>query len=354
MPSAKVIVGRALLLVMAAAVAAVAVELTMRWFLPAEEAVSEDPFFDRSPVVYLPEPERFHPWQGGGEEPVRVAVIGDSITLGSGVQPDDSYGRRLERLLNMNAGVRPAHVLPFAKSGTSTTMQLGFLEQALTWGADVVVLGVSLNDAEDWDAEAELKAWRADMMPRVPAGWVASILRSSHLLSWAYRKVEDIRCNRGFVQYHENLYADTYSGWLGMQDALKKFAARCAGSEVAFVVIVFPHLAVDLDRDRYVFGFVHEKIVRAATDAGADCLDLFDVFEGRSPIRLQAIPKLDAHPSEIGHRIAAEALFEHLLASGVIDEAYRPVNSSKLALEHWERIRLRMREPEHFQLRDGE
>ena len=93
MPSAKVMVGRALLLVMAVTAAAAGVELTMRWFLPTRESVEADPFFDRSPIAYLPEPERFHPWPGGEEEPLRIAVIGDSITLGSGVQPDDSYGR---------------------------------------------------------------------------------------------------------------------------------------------------------------------------------------------------------------------------------------------------------------------
>ena len=44
---------------------------------------------------------------------------------------DDAYPARLERLLNLNEGTRPAQVRVYAASGTSTESQRGFVLRAL-------------------------------------------------------------------------------------------------------------------------------------------------------------------------------------------------------------------------------
>jgi hypothetical protein len=47
-------------------------------------------------------------------------------------------------------------------------------------------------------------------------------------------------------------------------------------------------------------------------------VDLFPCFKDMDQSRLQYIPYKDSHPSEIAHRIAAEALWQDLVHSGLL------------------------------------
>ena len=46
--------------------------------------------FDRSPALFLPQSGRQHPWSSSEEDTFLIAVIGDSFTVGEGVQRDDA------------------------------------------------------------------------------------------------------------------------------------------------------------------------------------------------------------------------------------------------------------------------
>ena len=152
----------------------VAVEIFMR-VLDVGKSVKFDSTFDRPAVSYLPDGEgRLHPWSRGETNIFRIAVIGDSFTLGSGCQWDDSYPWRLQRLLNLNEGVRPAEVRVFAKAGTSTEVQLSrFFKPMLEWRPDLLILCIYLNDTENWADRATLNSMREPMNPRVPGPRVA-------------------------------------------------------------------------------------------------------------------------------------------------------------------------------------
>ncbi len=51
-------------------------------------------YFDRSTTYFYPDRERLNPWAENHPDPLRIAVIGDSITAGAGVQRLDTYARR--------------------------------------------------------------------------------------------------------------------------------------------------------------------------------------------------------------------------------------------------------------------
>lgn len=107
---------RSVLVAAGLAMPLVALELVLRLTGaggPATHGVS----FDRERFHYLPEPERANPWLAGvGKEGevLTLAVVGDSFAVGQGVDWDDALPARLERLLNLNAGVPPADVRAFA------------------------------------------------------------------------------------------------------------------------------------------------------------------------------------------------------------------------------------------------
>lgn len=285
--------------------------------------------FDRSPSLYLAEQGREHPWSTGDDEGLAIAMIGDSLTAGSGVQQDDAYPARLERLLNLNEDTPPVEVRTYARSGTNTHYQLRFLRRALVEKPDLVLLGVFVNDAED----LEIINWRDVVLPRVPTGWRADLLRASHSLAWLYQRLEHRRIQRAYTGYLREIYHPDFPGWERFNRALGVFAGTCHKEEVPLVAIVLPS-AGSLGPE-YPFDFVHEKIHGALAAQQIPYFDLLKIFRNRSPDRLSVLPGVDGHFNEIGHRMVAEAVLGYLLRADHIPAAYAPRLVTPQGEEHW-------------------
>ena len=312
---------------------------------PAPDGEDMGPDFDRSPKIFYTEKERHHPWTNGEENVLRIGVVGDSISNGWGVQPDDSYGPRLERLLNMNNGVPPVEVHVFAKGGTSTFMQEEFLNQALNTPVRIIVLGICLNDTEDWVAVNELRAWRDGLLPSKPTGWTAPLYRGSHLARWLYQKRQDIRVNRAHIAYYRTIHDPVYSGHRRFVAALDHFNRRCRDAGVVFTAVLFPGLSWDLAEGRYPFQDIHTRTMKILADQDIPALDLLPAFSGMSSTRLEVMPKIDGHPNEIAHRIAAEAILEFLAEKGFVPQKYYPRQRAYQNRNYWNRMIHKMRNP---------
>ena len=79
--------------------------------------------------------------------------------------------------------------------------------------------------------------------------------------------------------------------------------------------MVFPIFDSQLDH-RYHYHALHETMARTANELGIDSVDLLPRYAGIDARRLALDPFLDAHPSELAHRIAATAILEELDARG--------------------------------------
>ena len=299
--------------------------------------------FDRPTVAYEAAPERRHPWSARRSQTHRVAVVGDSFTVGEGNQTDDAYPARLERLLNLNAAVTPVAVEVYAAKGIATEDQRGFVLRALRERADLVILGIVLNDTETGD-DPTLTARRQDTLPRIPSGWTLRLARRSHAFRLAYHKKEQARAGRALLAYYRDNFDPDYIGWARFREALDYIAARCERRGVPLVAVVFPGM-FRLESGDYPFRYAHERIGAALTEASIQHLDLLDHFLGKSELRLAAQPGLDGHPNEIAHRVAAEAIFDHLLATGVLDESYQPREQTPAPVENSLRAARRMLTP---------
>lgn len=83
----------------------------------------------------------------------RIAVLGDSIAFGWGVEEKERFSNRLEDLLNRQRETSPSlprfEVLNFAVPGYNTVMELAtFREKVLKYDPDLLILSVVPNDAE--------------------------------------------------------------------------------------------------------------------------------------------------------------------------------------------------------------
>ena len=79
--------------------------------------------------------------------------------------------------------------------------------------------------------------------------------------------------------------------------------------------VVFPLLDFPIDGG-YPFKKLHEQILAMLSARGISALDLQSAFAGVDVRRLQLVPGRDSHPNEIGHRIAAEAIYRWLREQG--------------------------------------
>lgn len=287
---------------------------------PASGALSSH---DRSHIFYQLAPERAHPTPEEARNARRVAIIGDSFTRGVGVQIDDRFSAKLERMLNANAGARPVVVDVFDEPGTSTFQQLPLLEQALSRKPDLAILSVCLNDTEDWNRPHELRKWREEGQPSPPTGLHRTVLRSSRLLALAHAKVQLRRAKSGYVEYYRRLYNPEYTGWQRFAEAVAQMRDACASRGVPFVVLIHPLLSDPFAEGKYPFDFAHSAIHAHLRELGVPFADLLPRLRGTMPVRMSAIPEVDPHPSEIAHRLTANLLFDFLLEQGYFGPEYR-------------------------------
>lgn len=281
-----------------------------------------DPAFDREAVYVLPEASRASPYAAGAEDPLKVAVIGDSFTVGQANQWYDAFPARLERLMNLNDGVRPVQVVAYARKGMSTADQRRFLFPAIRDGADLILLAVFLNDTED-AMDPEIHEWKARLRPRVPAGWRLALLKRSRSLSWLYQRWELARCHRAQLEFTAYCFDEAYRGWGRFSDAVARFGSVTRAEGVPLVAVVFPPMA-HLAEGVYPYDYAHEKIEAKLAENDIPFLDLRPVFVGRDTQRIAAYPGIDAHPSEIGHRLAAHEIFRYLIREGYLHRSYIP------------------------------
>ena len=89
---------------------------------------------------------------------IKIACIGDSITEGYGVEMEDSYPSKLQNLLPEKYEVRNYGVsgVTLLKDGDKPYWNEKRYNDALDWGADIVIISLGTNDSKpiNWENKA--------------------------------------------------------------------------------------------------------------------------------------------------------------------------------------------------------
>jgi YD repeat-containing protein len=100
------------------------------------------------------------------------------------------------------------------------------------------------------------------------------------------------------------------------------------------LLVVFPIFDSQLDW-RYKYDDLHELVGQTAAELGIESLDLLAAaFRGLDGRRLALVPFTDGHPSEIAHRLAAQAILHHLTEAGVLPGEPPPVRKRSPRPQH--------------------
>lgn len=242
----------------------------------------------------------------------RIVALGDSFAWGAGVEFEDAYPQRLERMLRRRRRER-WEVVNLSRPGMNTVEQAAQLaDEGLAYDPDLVLLGFCLNDSED-ESAAELRRardWEALREERKARREPTPLERSALWRFVAGRLRATTETRRRVANYRAQ-YRDDYAGWIAGRRALGDMGRRCRERRIPFVVAVFPLFGNPLD-DGYPFTEAHAAIGHAATAAGAHVVELLPAYRGLRWELLVVDGVNDEHPNEIAHRIAANVILSSL------------------------------------------
>ncbi|RMG41801.1 MAG: SGNH/GDSL hydrolase family protein [Candidatus Dadabacteria bacterium] len=243
----------------------------------------------------------------------RVAAVGDSFTFPHMLQFDDVYANRLERILSQRLPVdgkfNSVRVINYGTPGLSTLFEVRAVKQAVREGADLVILQITLNDAE-FHTFTEISQKHPEAYAFGPlkiSKEKTPLLYYSKALGFIATRLHNTRTHKDYIRYHRELF-EKPDTWSAFAQSIRNIKHLTEKNGVKLFAFIFPIFTFKLDRD-YPFFNTHDKITRLLAENKIPHADLLYAYYGLDNSRLQVVVGHDSHPNEIAHRIAAEQVY---------------------------------------------
>lgn len=241
----------------------------------------------------------------------RIAVLGDSLTWGQGIFPyTDRFPELAEKMFRQRYPGTDIEVINLGVQGSNLKEHLRFLPFVLELDPDFVLYQWYVNDMEK---NVDVRQFHAfTLIPDFR--W--HIYCADHFVTYIllHRAWNQLRTALGLQKSYSAYLVDKLhdpespaSVWA--QTALRELISTLRREGIATGIVLFPQCRSGMSD--YQLGFLHERVLRECEQQRISCLDLrqaYSAFDGRME-ELRA-SSLDAHPSKIAHRIAAERIVE--------------------------------------------
>lgn len=238
---------------------------------------------------------------------VRIVVLGDSYTFGSGIKNvNNTYLKGLEKLFNENSKDKTYEVLNFGKAGVDTEFEIKILKNdALLYKPDIIILGYVLNDFRDHESQ------------KISANsylfWFDIFLkRYSYLYHFTSKGFNTALEALGLKKSYYQTIIDSFNSESNKKLNSKYFEELKRISKTnnsTLVVVIFPFI---YKLDNYPFTEQHRIINQIINENDIIVIDLLLYFQHIDENKI-VVSKYDNHPNELGHEIAAKAIYERLI-----------------------------------------
>jgi lysophospholipase L1-like esterase len=275
----------------------------------------------------------------------RIAVIGDSITYGSGVRFEEVYHQKLRDILA--ASGTPYEVIAFNQGATSTDWAVQtYKNTASKYSPDVVILGFCLNDIEDYESPPATESNLRNFYD-----FLADVHQHLRIWSHLYFFVFE-RSRRYFYQHVIDRTVRTQDSWVPMSPGspanIEKFTKMVTSTTnqieilhsatqrngAQLLVVIFPfemQLTPELNSlykkeyrvegiESALQGGAQSLLIGQLSQHGIAALDLLPEFRRyaeEQPSKQLYFRELGgmldwAHPNGVGHSVAAHAIARKL------------------------------------------
>ena len=274
----------------------------------------------------------------------RVAVVGDSFTFAPFMQFTDTFAFKLEQMLNVQAEgqerVQRAEVVNYGVPAYSTTHEVPIVAKAISDGADLIILQVTLNDPE-------VKAHRPTgiqenmfdkFAPSTPTGVSALLTKWWKTYGFVRTRLANSASHRFYIDYYNDLFENPKS-WEPFSRSMASISKMAKEKNIQLVAVVFPLFGIPMN-ERYPFYPLHKKVDELLTTLKIPHTDVSVIYKGIPLERLQVIPGVDRHPNEIAHRMAAEEIYTWLEKGNFIPDhlVIREKFATRLGTAHQRRL----------------
>lgn len=260
---------------------------------------------------------------------LRVLVLGDSVTFGTGVPAEATFPKVVERALAERLPERPVEVLNAGVPATNTGQQVAWFEfQMLQYEPDLVFVCSTLVDASGFgvprnDVQGESARWierlgltsgrlHVDQLDDFPPSFRRTTwLRSHSVLAdrLAHELYGRLRGDLELERYRLDWQPDS-PGVGRIRRALQRLRELSAEHEFQLWVGMFPFLT-ELS-ENYPFAEQHAHMQALCEALGLRYFDLLQPLLGQDGTALKVHPH-DRHPGERAHQLVGEWIAERLL-----------------------------------------
>ena len=243
----------------------------------------------------------------------RIMVLGDSITLGWGVENQDSFPRKLEARLSREK--QNYEVINTGVGNYNTQNQVyAFLKKGKQYQPNEIIVAYYINDAE---------------IVQPPQSFLKYQLLSSYIGAFLGDKWITLKVSL-FDQFHydsfySSLYEPNFKGRKAVEESLTLLANYCRENQIRLSVAVIPEMH---QFQNYPFPQVFEFVSSIGQAQRFTVKDLLPYFTREEPSTLW-VSNEDAHPNAKGHQIIADALYELILKDSNSQERKLAVNKKK-------------------------
>jgi lysophospholipase L1-like esterase len=245
---------------------------------------------------------------------VRIAVTGDSVTMGWGVDEEATYAARLQEALNDSPvegeSARARYeVLNFGMAGLNTERSIErLIEKSRVYRPRVAVYGFTINDIEgphyrpsEFDVDMNL-AKRYREYRTSPSYLLRTVWPSCVAMREWVRPIPGSQLEALHYNFFENGPA-----WRDLDGALARFASW--GEEQGVCTHVLLHTQLSQLGPFHLYHPIYDAVAEAASAHGLGVTRTFDRFEG-GVASTYWNHLWDAHPNARGHQLLADALEE--------------------------------------------
>jgi lysophospholipase L1-like esterase len=227
---------------------------------------------------------------------LRVAMLGDSLTVGWGVSVEATFAKRIERMYA--AAGTDAEVINFGVGNYNTVQEVqAFLADGRRYQPDVIVLNYFVNDAELLEPA------------RSPSRLMRDCYACVFLAGRGDAVVRQFLGGKDWAQYYLSLYGNgTNPGWLEAKAAIGRLAGAAKASGATLLIANLPELH---DVKDYRFGRITDLVRQAAEENGAAFVDVLPAMADQPSSKLWVTPP-DPHPNAYANELIAKALFTAL------------------------------------------
>ncbi|MBI5356113.1 hypothetical protein HZB78_00675 [Candidatus Collierbacteria bacterium] len=236
------------------------------------------------------------------ESVYRIVAIGDSVTLGWGVDLNETYAKKLESKLNdyisqNKSDISRVEVINMGIGNYNTVQEVHhFIRDGLRYQPDMILVGYIINDPEP--------------VPNIQSNFIS---RRSYLYVLIYSSVDrilrSIGMKPGYEQYYRSLYADNNDGWSHVEESLNLLAESASRIGSKVITVSIPELRSVGQPS--VFSFVDEKLKDFGSEKNIEVINLYPIFHDFDSDKKREklwVNSGDSHPSPLAHEIIANEL----------------------------------------------